>query len=275
MRTRVRVAALLVLVVRLAFAAPAGAQTAGSAEVLLARAPAEVVSRGQNTARPLAPGMRLVEGDRIRTGRNGAVEVRLGDGGLLRLAELSELEIDRMDVDPTGAVAMSRFSLATGRVRAWVARQIVARIATAQGAFAIQTPTAVAAVRQTDFAVLHDASGLTRVYVLGGGVETTAVDRAAVLCVRNRWTQVVPGRDPDSCRVIPLRERRDLLKTLAFEAVRVAPGDLDEAALDSLGAKLSGERVTGGRLFGGPPQRAGRDDAASREAPVGATVNVE
>ncbi len=37
-------------------------------------------------------------------------EVQLGDGSLVRLAELSELEIDRLDVEPSGAPITSRFS---------------------------------------------------------------------------------------------------------------------------------------------------------------------
>ncbi len=254
----------------------AEAQPAGTALVLLARAPADAIPKGQ-AARPLARGARLNEGDRVRTGQGGAAELELGDGSIVRLGELSDLEIDQLDVDAAGAPTTSRFNLAAGQARAWVARQVVAKVAVGQGRFAVQTPTAVAAVRQTDFAMLHAADAASRIYTFAGGVEVTAVGRvASVLCTRNRWTRVLPGRDPDPCVVIPLRDKRSLLKVLAFESATVEPGDPDREAVDSLGAKLSGERLTGLRLLRpGTPTRTGRSDAASHEAPVGTSVSIE
>jgi hypothetical protein len=246
-------------------------QPAGSAEVRLARAPADVVSRGQTAARPLASGVRLSEGDRVRTGRGGAAEIQLGDGSLVRVGELSELEIDRLDVDATGAPTTSRFNLAAGQARAWVARQVIAKVATGQGRFAVQTPTAVSAVRQTDFAVLHDADAVTRVYTFEGTVETTAsrVGAGSVLCPRNRWTRVEPGRDPVPCAVIPLRDKRSVLKVLVFRSATVGPGDPDLAALHNMGIKLSDEKLTGAKATGGSsiapgiPGGTGRGGASS------------
>src|SRR5262249_56178232 len=79
-----------------------GAQCGGAAEVSLARAPAEVVPAGQGASRPVEKGARLSPGDRVQTGAGGAVELRLGDGSLVRLGELSDLEIDRLAVDASG-----------------------------------------------------------------------------------------------------------------------------------------------------------------------------
>jgi hypothetical protein len=262
---------------------PVPAQPPVGAQVLLARPPVEVIPRGQTAGRPLAKGGRLDAGDRVRTGENGAVEIRLGDGSLVRLAELSDVEIARLDVGPAGAPTTWRLNLVAGQARAAVAQQIVTKASIDEGAFAVQTPVAVAAVRPvdfavlhatdaavrlTDFAVLHGPDAGTRVYVLTGSIETTAIDRGSILCTRNRWTAVVPGRDPEPCRVISLRDKRTLLKALAFQSVKVDPDDLDLAAFNAFGIKLSGERTTGGRLFGGAPQRIDREDAASREAPV-------
>ena len=139
--------------------APAGAQAVGTAEVILARAPVEVVAKGQTAAQPLQKGARLSEGDRVRTGKGGAAEVVLGDGSLVRLGELSDLEIDKLDVDAANQPTTSRFNLAAGQARAWVARQVVAKVSTGTGRFSVQSPTAVAAVRQTDFA--HRPAGVS------------------------------------------------------------------------------------------------------------------
>ena len=93
----------------------AGAQATGTAQVILARAPVEFVAKGQTAAQPLQKGAKLSEGDRIRTGKGGAAEVVLGDGSLVRLAELSDLEIDKLDVDAANQPVTSHFNLASGR----------------------------------------------------------------------------------------------------------------------------------------------------------------
>ena len=180
---------------------PAGAQAVGIAEVILARAPVEVVAKGQTAAQPLQKGARLSEGDRVRTGKGGAAEVVLGDGSLVRVGELSDIEIDKLDVDAANQPTTSRFNLAAGQARAWVARQVVAKVSTGTGRFSVQSPTAVAAVRQTDFAI---AQG--RVYTFAGVVETRNVDPSItgfVLCGRKRFTEVEVGKKPKDCQIIP------------------------------------------------------------------------
>src|SRR5262249_10859108 len=141
--------------------------------------------------------------------------------------------------------------------------------------FRVQTPTAVAAVRQTDFAVLHDPDAVTRIYIFAGGVETTAVSHGSIVCFPHRRAPAAPRRHPQPRPGIPPGDKRTVLKALAFQSVTVEPGDPDQVALDRLAAKLSGEKVTGGLIFGGPPQRTGREDAATQEAPVGTRVGVE
>ena len=269
---------------------PTTAQAPGTgiAEVILARAPAEVVAKGQTAARPLQKGARLSEGDRIRTGRGGAAEVLLGDGSVVRVGELSDLEIDKLDVDASNQPTTSRFNLAAGQARAWVARQVVAKVSTGQGRFAVRTPTAVAAVRQTDFALLQgmtpgmggqpqqDGSADTRVYVLAGTVQTDSNDAGQVLCSRNRFTRVEVKRDPTPCRVIPLWDKRSILSSLAFEAVSVVPGNLDRQTLGAIDSKL--DKSIGATIVGGGTGQSNQSGGTAPEkesgfANVDITVN--
>lgn len=240
-------------------ATPGNAQTVGTAEVILARAPVERVAKGQTAAQPLHKGARLSEGDRIRTGKGGAAEVVLGDGSLVRVGELSDLEIDKLDVDAANQPTTSRFNLAAGQARAWVARQVVAKVGTGAGRFAVQSPTAVAAVRQTDFAL---ANG--RVYTFAGVVETRSTDPSItgfVLCGRNRYTDVKKLL----CQVIPLSEKRRLLSPtgLAVEGAFLEPNNLDDVAIGALGNQLITEKMTGTWSSGGPGSSPGRPDAPS------------
>lgn len=260
---------------------PVGAQPSGTAEVILARGLVEVVPRGQAAARPLQKGARLAEGDRVRTGRGGAAEIVLGDGSLVRLGELSDLEIERLDVDAAGQPTTSRFSLAAGQARAWVARQVVAKVGAGTGRFAVQTPTAVAAVRQTDFAAVHLANGTSQIYTLAGAVEsqsTAAGVTGVVICTRNRYTEVEPGREPKRCQVIPFRERRRLFgpDNLAVEAVALEPNNLDLVAVGALLQKLVTEKMTGTWSPGGDAASTGRQDAPSEgQGTADVTVTVQ
>ena len=262
----------------LAPAAPAGAQP-GSAQVILARAPVELVTKGQTAAQPLQKGARLAEGDRVRTGKGGAAEVVLGDGSLVRLGELSDLEIDKLDVDAGNQPTTSRFNLAAGQARAWVARQVVAKVGTGSGRFAMQSPTAVAAVRQTDFALVHDA--VTRVYTFAGVVETrntAASVPGIVLCGRNRYTEVEKDKAPKDCKIIPFRDKRRLLSPdgLAVEGVYLDPNNLDRVPQRVLVGTLSDEKLTGAWSSVGPGGSVGRPDAptADGQAPADVTVIV-
>ena len=123
-------------------------------------------------------------------------------------------------------------------------------------------------MRQTDFAVVQAASlgapgappgtgpqpgsGQARVYTFAGIVRTEGLSSPRfVECSRNRLTQVEPQREPVPCRIIPLRERQDVLRQLAFEAVHLEPGNPDLASLGALGAVLVGEKMAGDWAFGG------------------------
>ena len=249
--------------------APVDAQAPGTAQVILARAPVEVVPKGQTAAQALQKGARLSEGDRIRTGKGGAAEVVLGDGSLVRVGELSDLEIDKLDVDASNQPTTSRFNLASGQARAWVARQVVAKVGTGMGRFAVQTPTAVAAVRQTDFALANE-----RVYTFAGVVETRSTDPSVtgfVLCGRNRYTDVKKLL----CQIIPLSEKRKLLAPngLAVEGVFLEPNNLDDVASGVLVGRHITELMTGTWWAGGPNTPSGQSGAPNSGAAL-SDVNV-
>jgi len=253
----------------------ATAQQAGTARVILARPPVEVIPRGQTTGRALATGARIAEGDRVRTGRGGVAEIELGDGSLVRLGELSDLEIDRLDVDAAGTPTTSRFGIAAGQARAWVARQVIAKVAAGTGRFTMQTPTAVAAVRQTDFAVTHEPDRGSRVFAFAGVVEVSgARPQVFVVLTRNRFTEVQLGADPTPPRVIPLREKRSLLKLLSFRAVSVpGPRDPDLGAVQQIRTKTSTEKLTGERATQ-PAAALPTPVPAPRQTPAVGTVDI-
>ncbi len=115
---------------------------------------------------PVAKGMQLVEGDRIRTQPDSHVYVRLRDGGLLVVRPASELHVDLWRYDPAQPQdSRIRYTLDNG-----VARHVSGTAAkAARDKFRFNTPMAAIGVRGTDFTVLANAAG-TKVSVQSGGV---------------------------------------------------------------------------------------------------------
>ena len=111
-------------------------------------------------------GAALQQGDRIQTGADGYVYVRMADGGLLVVRPLSELRIDQWKFDPLQPQNSEiRYTLKSG-----VARYVSGRGSqAAKDKFRFNTPIAAIGVRGTDFTVLAEAL-FTRVAVRTGGV---------------------------------------------------------------------------------------------------------
>lgn len=117
-------------------------------------------------ANPVAKGMTLLEGDRIRTDGDSHVYVRLRDGGLLVVRPASELHVDLWRYDAGRPQdSQIKYTLDNG-----VARHVSGQAAkAAREKFRFNTPMAAIGVRGTDFTVLADPS-VTRVSVQSGGV---------------------------------------------------------------------------------------------------------
>lgn len=134
-------------------------------EVMFVSGKAERVQK-DGASNPVAKGMTLLEGDRIKTDANSHVYVRLRDGGLLVVRPGSELHVDLWRYDPAKPENTEvRYTLENG-----VARQVDGRgVRAAREKFRFNTPMAAIGVRGTDFTVLADAT-VTRVSVQSGGV---------------------------------------------------------------------------------------------------------
>ncbi len=98
----------------------------------------------------------LADGEDIRTGRASTVEIFMEDGSKVKLAPLSEF---KMTSESKSAVSLGLYF---GRVRSWVKKF--------SRKFEVRTPSAVCAVRGTDFMVSADAEGNSRVEVYDGSV---------------------------------------------------------------------------------------------------------
>ncbi|HUR89868.1 MAG TPA: FecR family protein [Ramlibacter sp.] len=156
--------ALAALAVPAIVCAQSAASYAGG-EVMFVSGKAQRTQKG-GQAGPVAKGMTLLEGDRIKTEADSHVYVRLRDGGLLVVRPASELHVDLWRYDASKPQdSQIKYTLDSG-----VARHVSGQGAkAARDKFRFNTPMAAIGVRGTDFTVLADAS-VTRVSVQSGGV---------------------------------------------------------------------------------------------------------
>lgn len=150
-------AALLLLTV--ARTAHAGAAYAGN--VVLLRG-AVTVTQGDQTLR-LYRGASVIVGDRLRTGRNARIKLRMIDDTEITLGENSEFIVRQYDVRAATGVGFGALELTRGFFRAITGKITKLR----EHAFDVKTPLAVIGVRGTDFWG-EQQSGHFRVVMLSG-----------------------------------------------------------------------------------------------------------
>ncbi|HAT71794.1 MAG TPA: hypothetical protein DCS63_03155 [Elusimicrobia bacterium] len=120
----------------------------------------------------------LGNGDELRTARASTVNIVLEDGSRVKIAPVSAFKMTSESKDGVS------LGLYFGRVRSWVKKF--------SRKFEVRTPSAVCAVRGTDFMVSSDAEGNSRVEVYDGSV-LTGDDKGNSSLVREGQFAEVPA----------------------------------------------------------------------------------
>ena len=133
---------------------------------------------------------RLETGDEMRTARASTVEIYMDDGSRVKVAPLSAF---KMSVEDKESVSLGLYF---GRVRSWAKRF--------SKKFEVRTPSAVCAVRGTDFMVSADAEGNSRVEVYEGSVLTGDSQGNSSLVKEGQFSEIPnggkmrePGQNPN------------------------------------------------------------------------------
>ena len=164
-----RLAALMLVVL---WAEPLLAQdvrSIGSVSELVGRC---LVSRhGETEARPLTIGAELYEGDSVRTAAGAKLKLAFIDGSVVQLGEGTDLALDWFLHAPEEQTQNVLLQASAGIFR------VIAKLLLPRSAFVVQTPTAVASVRGTDW-IVEAAPGATAIVVLDGQVAVRNVAAA-------------------------------------------------------------------------------------------------
>lgn len=159
----------------------------------------DILKKGAEAVLPVALGDKVEVGDIVRTKSNSRAQIEMQDKSLLNLAENSRVEIRRFSI--TGGKEKKRdglFRIFRGQLRSIVNRNDD----DTEFNFQVETPTAVAAVRGTDFVVKVDQSSLqSMVACLNGMVGVTSIKQTAgapmvVTIGANQYTLVAVNRGP-------------------------------------------------------------------------------
>lgn len=127
----------------------------------------EVVAlKGEATSggKTLVMGDKLAVGADVRTGANGRVRLRFVDGSMLVVSDASQVRIEQFDRSTASAGRAAVMLLDVGLVGQKVTPS-------ANGSWKVRTPTAVTAVRGTEFTVEVDSEQQTAVNVQSGRVD--------------------------------------------------------------------------------------------------------
>jgi len=174
---------------------------------------------GENLWLPVEKYMPLEQGDHIKTGAKAFAEILVDDGSQIRLEENSEITLSELSADfQTKSI--------TASVYLWFGRMLanITQFAHARSKFEVQTPTVVAGVRGTDFAIEVMDTRESDVGVFDGEVLVAGLDRqkrpmkeSEIVMGKGYQTSVFKNKPP--APPVHLRERM-LALAPKFELLR-------------------------------------------------------
>jgi hypothetical protein len=162
---------------------------------------------------PLVSGAALREGDWVRTGKNGWIELALSDGSTITLANNSELELARLNTGKGNREGI--FNLAQGKLRA-----SVVKLAGKQADFKVKSGTAVAGVKGTEFLMM--TVGPANVFFGNeGSVAVSGTGKEEKLMMAGTMTQTTRGYEPQEPLKVepgsPLADARSTFNAITGE----------------------------------------------------------
>ncbi len=169
-----------------------------SAKVIYKKGKVEVQKRSRGAWKVFNPTMRLTQRDRIRTGANSKVEIRLDDGSRIQLLSNSSAYLKKYSKSRLSR--RSNVMLTKGSIFANV-KKLKRR-----GYFRISTVTGVAGVRGTEFYVNIDKTNKMAVEVYEGKVNVGS-KKGRILVKKGYESAIEPNMAPKKPKVIKVKRK--------------------------------------------------------------------
>lgn len=136
---------------------------------------------------------RLYEKDVIETGADSKVKILFNDESVMSISENASVEVVMQEKDESTKTNKSVYRLVKGKLRV-----LVGKISGETSEYEVKTPTALAAVRGTQFFVWVETPQKTKIFVIDGEVEVENIDIPGVKVAvsEDLWTLVESGIPP-------------------------------------------------------------------------------
>lgn len=161
------------------------------AEISEIQGSAELLQAADNRTLPAVKGSQIQLGDRIRSGADTTLAIRFADNTILTLYSDSLIRFDHLSAHGTTGMVDSRLHLLKGRMDT--------RVTPASGPgsrFEIETPSAISAVRGTEYrATVAEEGKLSNIEVLHGQVLVSGAAKTRMIKA-GYGTQVAAGTAP-------------------------------------------------------------------------------
>ncbi|RMF98279.1 MAG: hypothetical protein D6734_00615 [Candidatus Schekmanbacteria bacterium] len=152
---------------------------------------------------------RLYEKDVIETGDDSKVKILFNDESVMNISENARVEVVMQEKDEATKTNKSVYRLMKGKLRV-----LVGKISGEKTEYEVRTPTALAAVRGTQFFVWVENEKKTKVFVIDGVVEVENVEIPGVKVAvsEDLWTLVEAGVPPIEPRPIRMEDMKQLFQ---------------------------------------------------------------
>jgi FecR-like protein len=218
---------------------------------------------------PSPIGVPVFVGDRLRTGAGDRAKIVFRDDSVLDIGADSEVVLDKQIFDPSVHQVQSVLRLVKGKIRAWVSDYYHEP----RARYEVETPTAVAGVRGTEFIAMYSKNGeYTDIVGISEQVEVRgklAVMGSVVAVNPQFLTHVEKGRFPttpqrlDDARFRQYNDGLDIVGTGRRDGLSVqhpavaghlvSPQDVPAGVSPVTEAATTAAAAAGG-LMVGPPQ---------------------
>ncbi len=246
-----------------------------SAKVKFMLGTVELMRQGKTDWQKVRFHQRVYQGDRIRTALNSRVELEMPDGSVIKINENSMFDVKEIKTPDREQEDKMSFTLWVGSLFAKFQKIVEQRQART-----IETPSAVVAVRGTEFDLEVDRQQTTVVRVYEGRVSLKSKTvQGEVTVGSNQESRVEPGKPPTPPKTFspPSRQqgKTGRAATQFLLKLDLKKFQITEPALVAGGLLISGRTVSGAQVtINGVPLTVGPNGVFKGRIPVQEGLNI-
>ncbi|OGL49425.1 MAG: hypothetical protein A3H37_07040 [Candidatus Schekmanbacteria bacterium RIFCSPLOWO2_02_FULL_38_14] len=261
MRTKTKIAIMLVLFLVAVSPLSYAAKVAGT--VISKQGKVFVLHEGENEWKEILLRGKVYEKDTIETKDKSKAKILFLDESLMNIGENSKMEITEQNYEP-GKKRVSLYNVFSGKVRV-----LVGKVSGEESRFEVKTPTALAAVRGTEFFVWVKSETSTQVFVVDVEpgkevvVENLQIPGVTVTVSENFSTLVEAGAPPSQPTPATVEDIKQLFQDTNISGGTGGGGTGGDTGGGGTGGGDTGGGGTGGDTGGGTDEFTGTIDTGT------------